>query len=158
MTLPPKRRGFWMRRALDGFGGVSEAAYPDNSLGAPTWRDVDIVARTEAWWDALPPKTRLLMMGLFAFVEVSGPVLGPGASRFSRLPVDTRLRALQRLRRSRWRLPRLLGDSLKSATTMMYLSHADSLAYIGAYSVCEHPEDTFQMRVDAGALARMEAP
>lgn len=140
--------GFMQRRLEDGIRGSAEALFPDNDLGAPDWRGTDIVTRTVAYLDELPPPQRRLIAFLFLFVELLAPfVLLVGLRRFSRLSVERRLRAVQTWRASRIYLIRVVGDALKAVMTMMYAAHPSVIKYMGMYAVCEHPNETTGVEV-----------
>lgn len=128
-------RALLRRTALKGFAGICEALYPDNDLGAPTWRDTEMEARAAQLWDDLPPPQRALLETLFAGFELGGAALGLAVGPFSRLPVERRLRTLQRMADGPWPL-RFLAEAIKSSTTMVYMSHPLALAYIGATRAC----------------------
>ena len=101
----------------------------------------------------LPFRQRRLLLSLFVLVELAAPFLIPGFSRFSRLPVLVRERAVRRFRQSRVLPLRLLGDALKATMTIMYMSHPVALAHIGMYSACLRPEDALPVPVMRDALA-----
>jgi hypothetical protein len=120
-----------LRQALVGFAACAEALFPENDYGAPDWRATDMVARAEAWWQAMPPAARQMVVAMFAAIEVGGPVLAPGFRRFSRLPPEERRALVSRWRSSSLMPLRFLGDAVKSSMTMIYLSHPLAMAYIG---------------------------
>jgi len=132
-----------------------EALYPANDYGAPDFRDADMVKRTFEYWRALPVRQRRLLMALFALVELAAPLLIAGFRRFSNVPVERRELAVRHFRQSRFLPLRLLGDALKAATTVIYMSHPAVLEYIGMYSVCERPMDPMPVLVRPGALAKI---
>jgi len=116
---------------LAGFEAACEALYPENDVGAPTWRDTDMVARAGVLWDELPPEARLTLEAFFAGLELGGTALAPGLGRLSALAPARRLAMFNRMRRSRiWPL-RVLAETVKSTTTMVYLSHPLALRYLG---------------------------
>jgi hypothetical protein len=124
------------RLALTAFEAVCEALYPENDFGAPSWRDTDMVARAASLWDELPPPSRLTLEAIYATVELLGAAFAPGVGPFSALPVGRREKALERLKVSRvWPL-RLLGEAVKSSSTMVYLSHPAALRHIGDPRTC----------------------
>jgi hypothetical protein len=147
--------GFWRRRALDGVAAVAEAMFPPNDLGAPDWKAAEVVRRTLLYAEALPPLQGRLVLALFLFVELAAPLLVPGLRRFSRLSRERRTTALRRWRSSRWAPLRLVGDALKAALSMVYLSHPLVSAYLGEYKTCARPADEASMRHDAQALVRL---
>lgn len=129
-------RDLLRKTALDGLRAVCEALYPDNDLGAPSWRDVDMIERASALWDELPPQSRAMMIALYASIELGGSLLAPGFGRFSRLPVERRLATLRRWKDGRiWPL-RFLAEALKSSSTMIYMSHPRVAEHIGATKAC----------------------
>jgi hypothetical protein len=157
MSTGPK--GFFARIAEDGLRATAEALYPVNDYGAPDWNGTDMVPRTLEYWGELPPRQRRQLMALFVLIELGAALFIFGLKRFSRHPVSRRERAVRDFRRS-WLLPlRTLGDALKASTTVIYMSHPAVLAHIGMYTVCEHPDDPFQVPVRPNALSRVgESP
>ncbi len=147
--------GFFEARAADGLRATVEALYPANDYGAPDFRDADMVSRTFEYWRALPVRQRRLLMSLFALVELAAVLLVPGFRRFSKIPVDRREQAVRNFRRSRFLPLRLLGDALKAATTVIYMSHPSVLKYVGMYSACDRPMDPMPVTVRRDAFARM---
>ncbi len=126
--------------ARAGFTAVAEALYPINDLGAPDWRDADMVARADRWLDALPPAPRALVIVAFAAVELGAPVLAPGSRRLSRLPPERRAALIRRWRVSPIPSLKLVGEALKQATTMIYLSHPAVHAHLGVDASGMAPE------------------
>ena len=147
--------GFWRRRALDGVAAVAEAMFPVNDLGAPDWKTAEVVPRTQLYVEALPPAQGRLVLALFVFVELAAPLLVPALGRFSRLSLERRTAALRRWRSSRWAPLRLVGDALKAAMSMVYLSHPLVSAFLGEYKTCARPADGAGMRHDSEALVRL---
>ncbi len=133
---------------------MAEVLFPDNDLGAPTWRDTDLVARTFAWIDELPPPQQRLVLFMYVAVELAAPLLSPSLGRFSRISPERRLRIIRRWRASRVYLVRYIGDSLKSVATMIHLAHPTALEHIGMYKHCDHPEDSFEVRIELDAGPR----
>jgi hypothetical protein len=124
------------KTALRGFEAVCEAIFPENDLGAPSWRDIDIVNRADRYWDTLPPGSRALLETLFAALELGGAALAPAIGPLSKLPVDKRMQMLAGWKNSRvWPL-RFVGEAIKSATTMLYVSHPLVSRYIGESKAC----------------------
>ncbi len=116
------------RLALTGFRAVSEALYPDNEFGAPSWRDTEMVPRVAKLWDALPPESRYLLEALYA-----------GLAPVARMPVAQRFRMFDRMRKSKvWPL-RFMAEAVKSSSTMVYMSHPAAMAYVGAPVECLAP-------------------
>jgi hypothetical protein len=147
--------GFWRRRALDGIAAAAEAMFPPNDLGAPDWQAAEVVPRTLLYVEALPLPQGRLVLALFLFVELAAPLLVPSLRRFSRLSLERRTAALRRWRGSRWAPLRLVGDALKAALSMVYLSHPLVSAFIGEYKTCARPADGAAMRHDPQALVRL---
>jgi len=147
--------GFWRRRTLDGVAAVAEAMFPPNDLGAPDWKAAEVVPRTLLYAEALPPQQGRLVLALFLLVELAAPLLVPDLRRFSRLSRERRTAALRRWRSSRWAPLRLVGDALKAALSMVYLSHPLVSAFLGEYKTCARPADGAAMRHDAQALVRL---
>ena len=117
------------RVALRSFEAVCEALYPDDACGAPSWRDTDMVARAAELWDELPPMSRLTLEALFA-----------GVAPLAALSPERRCRLLESMRRSRlWPL-RTVAEAVKSASTMVYLSHPAALEHIGVLDRCNVAE------------------
>ena len=61
----------------------------------------------------------------------------------------------------KWRASRILplkliADSLKATTSMMYLSHPAALTWIGMYKPCARPEDPLQVEIRPDALEAMQ--
>lgn len=134
--------GSWLRRvALAGFGAAVEALYPDNTIGAPSWRDAEMVARASQLWDELPPLSRLLLEGLYGGLELGGAALMPALGPLSRQPVARRFAMFSRLKRSRVFPLRFLAEAVKSSSTMIYMSHPMVIRYIGVSKACGHPAD-----------------
>ena len=152
--------GFWMRIATDGIAASSEAVFPENDLGAPDWKSTEMVARTLEYLDELPPRPRRLLVPLFVFVELAAAVLLLRFTRFSRLPVVRRTRAIRAWRRSPLLVVRVLGDSLKATTTMMFMSHPLVIEHLGEYRANERPLDRVKITARPEALSspRDEAP
>lgn len=145
---------FWRRRAADCVAAVAEVLFPDNDLGAPTWRDTELVARTFAWIEELPPPQQRLVLLMYVAVELAAPLVGPALGRFSRISPARRLAIIRRWRASRVYLVRYVGDSLKSVATMIHLAHPAALEHIGMYKHCDHPHDAFSVRLDPDAGPR----
>ena len=128
-------RDLLRRTALTGFQAVCEALYPDNDLGAPSWRDAEMVERAATLWDELPPESAALLQGLYAGLELGGSLLAPALGPFSKLSADRRLALLKRWKTGIFPL-RLLAEALKSSSTMVYMSHPTVAAYIGVTKAC----------------------
>jgi len=144
---------FVLARARDGMAATAEALFPVNDYGAPDHRATDLVERMAAYLDDLPPRQRRLILALFVFVELAAPILVPCWSRFSRLPIERRERAVRDLRASRFLPFRIIGDALKATTTLIYMSHPAVIRYIGMYSVCERPGDPLSVPLRPEALS-----
>ncbi len=143
---------FFQRAVVAGITGAAEALYPSNDFGAPDWRDVDMVERTLIWIAALPPRPRGQIRLLFGAIELAAPLLAPGLRRFSRMSTARRVALIRRWRRSRLLPLKLLGDSLKASTSMIYLSHPAALAYIGLHKTTDNPHDPLRVEVRPDAL------
>ncbi|MCA9598232.1 MAG: hypothetical protein KC776_33200 [Myxococcales bacterium] len=141
----------------DGIAAVSEATFPENDFGAPDWRSTEMVRRTEEYLDELPPGQRRLLLTLFLFVELFGPLLTATVSRLSNMDAEERTLLVRGFRRSGFFPFRVLGESLKAITTMMYMSHPSVQAYIGEYRSCERPLDPAHIEFRPDALPAMEA-
>jgi hypothetical protein len=128
-------RALLRQQALMGFQAVCEALYPDNDLGAPTWRDAEMVDRAATLWDELPPESALLLQALYASLELGGALLAPALGPLSKLPVAKRLALLKRLKSGPFPL-RFLAEAIKSSSTMVYVSHPRVTDYIGATKAC----------------------
>jgi hypothetical protein len=146
--------GFFERRLTDGIRAASQGLFPENDLGAPDWRETEMVQRTRDYIAELPPPQRRLLVFLFVFVELAAPLLVLGLRRFSKLEPEQRAAAVRRWRKSRFFLLRLLGDALKASTTMMYMSHPRVAAYIQEYRICEHAADPDEYALRPNELAR----
>ena len=141
-----------MRTVTAGLTATAEALYPENDFGAPDWKTVDMVPRCLHWLVELPPRQRDQIYLLFAAVELAAPLLTPGLRRFSKMPAARRLALVRRWRKSRILPLKLIADSLKATTSMMYLSHPAALTWIGMYKVCANPGDPLQVEIRPGAL------
>src|SRR5687767_14577564 len=100
-----------MRRAIDAIGATGEAMFPENDLGAPTWKDADVVQRTLDWMDELAAPERRLVALLFVAVEFGSILLLE--RRFSRTSRERRESAIRRWRQSPFFPLKVLGESLK---------------------------------------------
>jgi hypothetical protein len=129
---------FVQTHAEAGLSATAEALFPVNDLGAPDYRTTDIVARMLSYLRLLPARQRRLLLYLFAFVELGAPLLLLRPGRFSRLPVARREEAIRRFRASSLLPVRVVGDALKAAMTMMYMSHPAALEHVGAFRGCGH--------------------
>lgn len=128
LTSVRERTAPLRRLALTGFAAVCEALYPDNELGAPSWRDTEMVARVAKLWDALPPESRYLLEALYA-----------GLAPVARMPVGQRFRMFDSMRKSKvWPL-RFMAEAVKSSSTMVYMSHPLAAAYVGVPAECLAP-------------------
>ncbi|MCA9605446.1 MAG: hypothetical protein KC619_07615 [Myxococcales bacterium] len=147
-------KGFVARTMEAGLAGLAEALFPANEIGAPDWRDAEIVPRTLAYMAELPRPQRRLMVFLFVLVELAAPFLVPCLSRFSRLAVERRTTAVRGWRKSRFVLFRYLGEGIKATMTMQYMSHPRVLAHVGVYKTCTNPHDPLQLDVRVDALRK----
>lgn len=120
-----------MARATDGLSSIAEAMFPANDVGAPDYVETDVVKRTLAYLDELPPKQARLILLLFIVVELAAPILCLSFRRFSRMQVERRTESIRKWRASKVLLLRLLGDAVKAQMTMMYMSHPRVTAFIG---------------------------
>jgi hypothetical protein len=132
---------FVPRVARDGIEATAEALFPANDYGAPDYEGTDLVRRFLEYLADLPARQRLFIVALFVLVELGAPFAVPGFRRFSRLPVERREQAVRSFRKSPLLPVRIVGDALKATLTLLYMSHADVLAYIGAYSVKEQSKE-----------------
>lgn len=137
-ALPRPPRAL-VRVAARGFAAAAEALYPENVLGAPDWRDTEMATRGARWIDALPPNPQRLIVLLFAALELGAPALAPGLRPLSRLPPARREAMIRRWRASPIAPLKFLGDAVKSATSMIYLSHPAALRHVGLHKTCAHP-------------------
>jgi hypothetical protein len=149
---------FFRSRAADGLAAMAEVVLPENDFGAPDWKTTAIVPRTFEYLEELPARSRLLLLALFAGVELAAPVLLLCFSRFSRLSKERRLRAIERWAQSRFLAFTLIGDSIKAVLVMMYLSHPLVSEAMGEYKTCAHPEDPLQLRIRPNPLGELAAP
>ena len=143
---------WWMRTVTAGLTATAEALYPVNDIGAPDWQAVELVPRCLHWMSELPPRQRDQLYLLFGAVELAAPLLAPGLRRFSKIPVARRESLVRRWRASRLLPLKLIADSLKATTSMMYLSHPAALAYIGMFKPCDNPGDALKVEIRPGAL------
>lgn len=133
--MTAQARDLLRRTALTGFQAVCEALYPDNNLGAPSWRDAEMVDRAAILWDELPPESALLLQTLYASLELGGALLAPSLGPLSKLPIDRRLTLLKRWKAGLFPF-RFLAEAIKSSSTMVYMSHPAVSAYIGESRAC----------------------
>ncbi len=140
-------RSFWMNRVADGIAGASEAMFPVNDLGAPDWRQTQMVERTLDYLSEVPPRMRRLVYLMYVAIELLAPLLFVGFGRFSRIGIERRARALQRWRHSALPHHRMLSDALKAQLCMMYLSHPAVQAHIGAFKSCARVADPLGLPV-----------
>lgn len=133
----------WYRRCLP---AACESLYPPNDQAAPDYRQTDLPQRMATYVDRLPPGQRRLLKLMFIGVEAASVALAP-FRRFSSRAANVRRRAVRRWRASSVLPLRLLGDALKSALQMVYLSHPDVIRFIGEYKTWSHPGDALQMEV-----------
>ena len=145
---------FIKKRATDGLTGMAEVCFPENDFGAPDWRSTSIVTRTFEYMAELPPRSRAMLMLLFAGVEIAAPLLLICFSRFSRLSKERRLRAIEGWANSRYLAFTLIGDSIKAVLVMMYMSHSSVSEYMGEYKSCSQPEDPLQLPIRPNTLNR----
>lgn len=146
------------RTALIGFQAVCEAIFPENDLGAPSWRDAEMVDRAAQLWDELPPESALLLQSLYAGLELGGSLLAPALGPLSKLPVERRLAMLKRWKAGIFPM-RFLAEAIKSSATMVYMSHPKVSAYIGATKACGSAASHGQPMKDnafAGLLPRAQ--
>ena len=140
-------KGFWQRRIDDGVQSASEALFPENSLGAPDWKQAQMVPRMLGHIDQLPISARKLVNLLFLFVELATPLLSLRFRRFSRLRPELRRSLVRRWSASSFYWLRVIGDSLKASMSMIYLSHPDVLQHMGWKKACHNPGDTLQPEI-----------
>jgi hypothetical protein len=157
MAPPSSRHGPWSAAAARGIAAAAEAMFPPNELGAPDWRQAEMVPRMLRYLDELPPRQRRLLLALFVLVELGAPLLVPGLRRFSGLAPERRLQAIARWRTSRLEPLRLVGDGLKMTLTMLYLAHPAVRRHIGEIGPCEAPAGPVLAR-QADALQPGAAP
>ncbi len=138
-------RGFFQNRLEDGIVALSEATFPVNDIGAPDWKSTEMVRRTREYLDDLPPGNRRLVSFLYVFVELGAVLLVAGFRRFSKIPAARRTDIIRRWRKSHFALLRMLGDSIKAVTTMMYMSHPTVLKYVEEYRACPRPLDPLEI-------------
>lgn len=136
-----------MNRVVDGMTAAAEATFPENDFGAPDYRSTELVPRLLDYIEELPPTQRRLLLFLFGFVELGSILLVLGFRRFSKLPPARRTEVIRGWRSSRFLPLRVLGDALKAATTMIYMSHPSVVAYIEEYRVCERSRDALAIEV-----------
>ncbi len=150
----PKPRGVLERLLVVGITATCEGLFPVNDLGAPDFRDAEMVERTRRYLRELPPAQRRLVSLLFMAVEFLAPLLLLVPRRFSRLTPGERALAVRRFRLSRFFPVRVLGDALKASTTMIYMSHPRVVAYVGEHRACARAEDPLSYPVRPAALPR----
>ena len=145
-----------MNRALPSIAALSEATFPENDIDAPDWRSTKMVERTVEYLDELPPPQRRLLLALFLFIEYATPLLLLCFSRFSKLSAKRRTDSIRGWRRSSFFPFRVLGDSVKATTTMIYMSHPSVIAHIGEYRVCNWSSDPVKIDIREDALTSMK--
>lgn len=133
-----------MRRSV---GATAEVYFPVNQVGAPDWQSTEMVPRTMAYLEELPPQTRSLLHLLFLVVEFLAPFLLAGLGRFSSRSLAFRERAIARWDSSGFFLFALLAEGLKAQLTMMYMSHPSAQHYLGAWKTCDNPNDAMHLPV-----------
>jgi hypothetical protein len=149
------REGFIDRLVRRMIHASSEALFPKNDLGAPDFEQAEMVPRTIAYLDELPPGQRRLLRAFMVAVEIAAIFfrLRP----FSRLSPDARADLVRAWRASPIYPLRILGDSLKGLFTMMYMSHRDVLRYIGMYSLRARPWDALELEPRSDAFKGLDA-
>jgi hypothetical protein len=144
---------FWDRHARTAITAACEALFPENDIGAPDWKETEMVRRMLVYLGELPAAQRRLLTTLFVVVELGCVCLR--LTRFSRLSPVARADLVRRWRRSRWVLLKLIGDALKATTTIIYMSHPKAMRFIGGYKTCERPGDPLELPVRPDALDHM---
>ncbi|MCC6622795.1 MAG: hypothetical protein IT385_16155 [Deltaproteobacteria bacterium] len=118
--------------AVAGFKAAAEVVVPPNDLGAPDVAATRLERRFDRWLDELPPEARRLMLLLYGAVEALAPLAMPALGRFSRQPLASRTRLVERWRTSALMPLRFVAEAMKSPVVMMYLSEPDALRWLGA--------------------------
>lgn len=137
-----------MRRVADNVGAVSEAMFPKNDFGAPDWEDAEMVPRTLAYLDVLPPRGSNLLVLLYVVVEFTSPLFFVWPGRFSKAPLSRRKHVLEKWR-THWFSPlKLLFDGLKATLFMTYLSHPKLQEYMRAWKSCDRPLDPYTFPIE----------
>ena len=151
-------RSVFHRQFKRGLSASAAALFPATKPGIPDFKSTDLIARTEAYLDELPPTQRRLLMWLFVVVELLGGILGGKLRRFSRLPRKERTGLVRRWRRSTILPIRVLGDSVKAVLTMGYVSHPSTVEHIGMFSACDHPHDGLSIEYRPKAISNPGQP
>ncbi len=142
MKLPGVLQRWFDRTWRRGMVASAEALFPEWP-GGIDFRQADVIARTEAYVLGLPPTQSPLVQLMFLALEILTPVLSPIGPRFSRRPVQVRLRMIEHWREG-WFLPtRLLGDAVRATMVMVYFSHPTVMAVFG------EPVDGDPVKADA---------
>lgn len=118
----PLARWFW-NAFREGVHALSEALFPEGQANVPGYEQTDLVARTEAYVNTLPPSQGPLVALLFVAVDWLTPILVPFGPRMSRRAPEERLSIVERWRNSSWWLFRVLGNAVKASLSMVYFAH-----------------------------------
>lgn len=104
---------------------ASDAMFPPGGPIPESGIDAGVPAYVERYVAAVPPRVRLLMRLLFFLVEHAS------LPRFSKLPHERRVAALEGWRTSRFFLRRLVFTSLRAILTMGYFADPGVLRRAG---------------------------
>lgn len=147
-----KKGSYFARTARRSVQAVAEVYFPENEFGAPDWRDTDMVNRTMAYLQTIPPTNRRMIYLLYIAVEWLAPLWLAGIGRFSRRSLAFRKRAVHRWQTWDFIVFRLLNDGLKAQLTMLYCSHATVQRYLGVWKSCARSADPYQTPTRKGFL------
>ena len=157
MSSPRPPRPLWVRLARPGVKAAAEALFPPNDLGAPDWRDTDLVERSLDYFAELPPHQGRLISLLYIVIHILPWVFLSSPLPFGWVSQERRTRIVQSWRTSRLYLARMLGDSLKATMTIVYLQHPAPLRFIGVFSICANEGDPYDLDIRPNALAESAA-
>jgi hypothetical protein len=144
---------FGLRRLFGGYGATpapgpvlsrrerafvdaaAEAMFPAGGAIPPSGHEARVTAYVERYVERVPGRIRLLMRLLFLLVEQATILLPApgrgGRSRFSSLPVEQRMAALEGWRTSRLFPRRIVFTSLRAILCMGYLADPAVLRHLG---------------------------
>lgn len=141
------KEGFVDRTIRRSITAAAEACFPENTFGAPDWKQTQMVERTVAYMAILPPRGRLLLSVLYLGLEFGAPFLLAGLLPFSWLSVRARQRAIERWKNSDFILFKTIYDGLGAQQKMMYFSHGAVQRHIGTFKTCERTVDAYGIEV-----------
>lgn len=147
-----KKGSFLERTTRASVQAVAEVYFPENDLGAPDWKQTQMVERTMAYLMTIPPRNRRLIRILYMAVEWLAPLWLAGIGRFSKRSLAFRKRAVHRWQTWDFIVFRLLSDALKAQLTMTYCSHPAVQKYVGVWKTCAREADPYPFPTRTGFL------